>query len=92
MGKKGVNIKAEDAEDYIFGYTVFNDWSARAIQKMEGGGPPLGPHKGKDFANSIGPCIITKDEMEQYRCTISKSGLRYGDCPWRLWYEGIANG
>jgi 2-keto-4-pentenoate hydratase/2-oxohepta-3-ene-1,7-dioic acid hydratase in catechol pathway len=72
IGKKGTNIASENAEDHIFGYTVFNDWSARAIQKMEGGGPPLGPHKGKDFANSIGPCIITKDEMEQYRCTISK--------------------
>jgi 2-keto-4-pentenoate hydratase/2-oxohepta-3-ene-1,7-dioic acid hydratase in catechol pathway len=72
MGKKGTNIKAEDAEDYIFGYTVFNDWSARAIQKNEGGGPPLGPAKGKDFANSIGPCIVTKDEMEQYRCSITK--------------------
>ncbi len=71
MGKKGTNIKAEEAEDYIFGYTVFNDWSARAIQKREGGGPPLGPAKGKDFANSIGPCIVTKDEMEQYRCTIT---------------------
>jgi 2-keto-4-pentenoate hydratase/2-oxohepta-3-ene-1,7-dioic acid hydratase in catechol pathway len=81
IGKKGTNIKAENAEDHIFGYTVFNDWSARAIQKMEGGGPPLGPHKGKDFANSIGPYIITKDEMEQYRCTISKeefpSNLRF---------------
>lgn len=75
LGKKGVNIKAEDAEDYIFGYTVFNDWSARATQKREGGGPPLGPHKGKDFANSIGPCIVTKDEMEQYRCTISKESF-----------------
>ncbi len=72
IGKKGTNITAENAEDHIFGYTVFNDWSARAIQKTEGGGPPLGPHKGKDFANSIGPCIVTKDEMEQYRCTISK--------------------
>jgi 2-keto-4-pentenoate hydratase/2-oxohepta-3-ene-1,7-dioic acid hydratase in catechol pathway len=72
IGKKGTNITAENAEGHIFGYTVFNDWSARAIQKMEGGGPPLGPHKGKDFANSIGPYIITKDEMEQYRCTISK--------------------
>ena len=72
IGKKGKDIKAGDAEDYIFGYTVFNDWSARFIQKREGGGPPLGPHKGKDFANSIGPCIVTKDEMEQYRCTISK--------------------
>jgi 2-keto-4-pentenoate hydratase/2-oxohepta-3-ene-1,7-dioic acid hydratase in catechol pathway len=72
MGKQGKDIKAADAEDYIFGYTVFNDWSARFLQKREGGGPPLGPHKGKDFANSIGPCIVTKDEMEQYRCTISK--------------------
>jgi 2-keto-4-pentenoate hydratase/2-oxohepta-3-ene-1,7-dioic acid hydratase in catechol pathway len=75
LGKKGTNIKAENAEDYIFGYTIFNDWSARSIQKMEGGGPPLGPHKGKDFANSIGPCIVTKDEMEQYRCTISKENF-----------------
>jgi 2-keto-4-pentenoate hydratase/2-oxohepta-3-ene-1,7-dioic acid hydratase in catechol pathway len=72
MGKHGKDIKAENAEDYIFGYTVFNDWSARFLQKREGGGPPLGPHKGKDFANSIGPCIVTKDEMEQYRCTITK--------------------
>ena len=72
IGKKGTNIKAENADDHIFGYTVYNDWSARAIQRMEGGGPPLGPHKGKDFANSIGPCIVTKDEMEQYRCTITK--------------------
>jgi 2-keto-4-pentenoate hydratase/2-oxohepta-3-ene-1,7-dioic acid hydratase in catechol pathway len=72
IGKKGKDIKAKDAEDYIFGYTVFNDWSARYLQKLEGGGPPLGPHKGKDFANSIGPCIVTKDEMEQYRCIINK--------------------
>jgi 2-keto-4-pentenoate hydratase/2-oxohepta-3-ene-1,7-dioic acid hydratase in catechol pathway len=75
IGKKGTSIKAENAEDYIFGYTVFNDWSARAIQKREGGGPPLGPAKGKDFANSIGPCIVTKDEMEQYRCTITKENF-----------------
>ena len=32
---------------------------------------PLGPHKGKDFANAIGPCIVTADEMEQYRCEFS---------------------
>jgi 2-keto-4-pentenoate hydratase/2-oxohepta-3-ene-1,7-dioic acid hydratase in catechol pathway len=66
IGKKGKNIKTADAQDYIFGYTVFNDWTARAIQKVEMGGPPLGPHKGKDFANAIGPCIVTKDEMNQY--------------------------
>ncbi len=72
IGKKGKNIKAKKADDYIFGYTVFNDWTARAIQKVEMGGPPLGPHKGKDFANAIGPCIVTKDEFEQYRCDISR--------------------
>ena len=34
---------------------------------------PLGPHKGKDFANAIGPCIVTKDEFEASRCTISRA-------------------
>jgi 2-keto-4-pentenoate hydratase/2-oxohepta-3-ene-1,7-dioic acid hydratase in catechol pathway len=71
MGKMGKDIKAENADDYIFGYTVFNDWTARFIQKREME-VPLGPHKGKDFANAIGPCIVTKDEFEQYRCTISR--------------------
>jgi 2-keto-4-pentenoate hydratase/2-oxohepta-3-ene-1,7-dioic acid hydratase in catechol pathway len=75
IGKKGTDIKAADADDYVFGYTVFNDWSARALQKVEMGGPPLGPQKGKDFANAIGPCIVTKDEMEQYRCSISKENF-----------------
>jgi 2-keto-4-pentenoate hydratase/2-oxohepta-3-ene-1,7-dioic acid hydratase in catechol pathway len=65
IGKEGSDIKAEEAEEYIFGYTVFNDWTARAIQRREME-VPLGPHKGKDFANAIGPCIVTKDEMKQY--------------------------
>jgi 2-keto-4-pentenoate hydratase/2-oxohepta-3-ene-1,7-dioic acid hydratase in catechol pathway len=71
IGKKGKDIKAADADDYIFGYTVFNDWTARAIQKREME-IPLGPHKGKDFANAIGPCIVTADEMEQYRVPFSE--------------------
>ena len=71
IGKKGTDITSKNADDYIFGYTIFNDWTARAIQKKEMT-VPLGPHKGKDFANVIGPCIITKDEMEQYRCSISR--------------------
>ncbi|MCU7549758.1 fumarylacetoacetate hydrolase family protein [Chitinophagaceae bacterium LB-8] len=65
IGKKGKNIKAEEAEDYIFGYTVFNDWTARSIQGVEMK-VHLGPAKGKDFANAIGPCIVTRDEMNQY--------------------------
>jgi 2-keto-4-pentenoate hydratase/2-oxohepta-3-ene-1,7-dioic acid hydratase in catechol pathway len=71
MGKKGHDIKAENADGYIFGYTIFNDWTARFIQKREME-VPLGPHKGKDFANAFGPCIVTKDEFEQYRCSISR--------------------
>jgi len=71
MGKKGKDITVENADDYIFGYTIFNDWTARAIQRQEMT-VPLGPHKGKDFANTIGPCIVTKDEFEKYRCTISR--------------------
>lgn len=72
IGKKGSDIKAEEARPYIFGYTVFNDWTARAIQRREME-VPLGPHKGKDFANAIGPCIVTADEMDQYRCTITEA-------------------
>ena len=72
IGKKGNDIKAEEADDFIFGYTVFNDWTARSIQRQEMQ-MPLGPAKGKDFANAFGPCIVTKDEFEQYRCQISRS-------------------
>ena len=71
IGKKGMNIKAAEADDHIFGYTIFNDWTARAIQGYEMT-VPLGPHKGKDFANAFGPCIVTKDEFEKYRCSISR--------------------
>ena len=70
IGKKGKAITAEEAQNYIFGYTVFNDWTARAIQRREMM-IPLGPHKGKDFANAIGPYIVTADEMEQYLCDFS---------------------
>lgn len=72
IGKKGKDIKAENAKPYIFGYTIFNDWTARSIQKREME-IPLGPHKGKDFANAIGPCIVTADEFEQYRVPFSES-------------------
>ncbi len=72
IGKKGKDIKAAKADDYIFGYTIFNDWTARSIQKQEMQ-MPLGPAKGKDFANAFGPCIVTKDEFEQYRCEVDRT-------------------
>ncbi|RXT08813.1 fumarylacetoacetate hydrolase family protein [Ammoniphilus sp. CFH 90114] len=66
IGKKGRNIKAEEADSYIFGFTILNDWSARDLQRQEVA-VGLGPAKGKDFATSIGPYLVTKDELEVYR-------------------------
>ncbi|HLO12172.1 MAG TPA: fumarylacetoacetate hydrolase family protein [Pseudoneobacillus sp.] len=63
IGKEGSNISREDAQDYIFGYCILNDWSARDLQRKEMK-VGLGPAKGKDFATSIGPYILTKDELE----------------------------
>lgn len=63
IGKQGRNISAEEADEYIFGYCILNDWSARDLQRQEMK-VGLGPAKGKDFATSIGPWIITKDELE----------------------------
>jgi 2-keto-4-pentenoate hydratase/2-oxohepta-3-ene-1,7-dioic acid hydratase in catechol pathway len=80
IGKKGSDIKMEEAKDYIFGYTIFNDWTARAIQKVEMT-IPLGPHKGKDFANAFGPCIVTANEFEQYEVPFSES---YFDSPLKV--------
>lgn len=65
IGLEGVDIPREKARDHIFGYTIFNDVSARDLQgkEMIGG---LGPAKGKDFdtGNVLGPCIVTADEVD----------------------------
>ncbi|WP_442604172.1 fumarylacetoacetate hydrolase family protein [Paenibacillus sp. KN14-4R] len=66
IGKEGRNIAAEDANTYIFGYCIMNDWSARDIQQQEVK-VGLGPAKGKDFATSLGPYLVTKEELEPYR-------------------------
>ncbi len=62
IGRAGRDIKPEDASKHIFGYTILNDWSARDVQREEMK-VSLGPAKGKDFASSMGPCIITPDEL-----------------------------
>lgn len=66
IGKSGGSIKAEEAESFIAGYTILNDWSARDIQReeMKIG---LGPAKGKDFATSMGPYLVTPEELEAHR-------------------------
>ena len=66
IGKQGKNIRADEAEEYIFGYCILNDWSARDCQRQEMK-VGLGPAKGKDFATSIGPWILTKDELENLK-------------------------
>jgi len=62
--RQGRDIPKEKARDFIGGYTIFNDFSARDIQKREMGGR-LGPAKGKDFdgGNAIGPVLVTRDEI-----------------------------
>jgi 2-keto-4-pentenoate hydratase/2-oxohepta-3-ene-1,7-dioic acid hydratase in catechol pathway len=64
IGKGGKNIKKKDAWDHVFGYTIFNDFSARDRQMHEMDGR-LGPAKGKSFdsGNVLGPWIVTKDEI-----------------------------
>jgi len=62
IGKHGINIKPEDAPDHIFGYTIFNDWSARDLQVQEMK-VNFGPVKSKDFACSFGPVILTQEEL-----------------------------
>lgn len=62
IGKRGMDIRPEEAPEHIFGYTIFNDWSARDVQRREMA-VGLGPAKGKDFASSFGPVIVTADEL-----------------------------
>ncbi len=66
VGKQGRNIKAADADQYIGGYMIMNDISARTLQ-MEEMKLNLGPAKGKDFSTVIGPWLVTPDELEAYR-------------------------
>ena len=61
----GEPIPVDEAEDYIFGMVMFNDWSARDIQKWEYA--PLGPFLAKNFASSISPWIVTMDALEPFR-------------------------
>jgi 2-keto-4-pentenoate hydratase/2-oxohepta-3-ene-1,7-dioic acid hydratase in catechol pathway len=63
LGGRGRDLDAGRAAQLIFGYTLMNDWSARDIQRKEMAAR-LGPAKGKDFATSLGPCIVTWDELD----------------------------
>jgi 2-keto-4-pentenoate hydratase/2-oxohepta-3-ene-1,7-dioic acid hydratase in catechol pathway len=66
VGRDGSSLTPEQARDHVFGYTVLNDWSARDLQRREMR-VQLGPAKGKDSATTLGPWIVTADELESYR-------------------------
>jgi len=65
VNKLGERIAIDEAEDYIFGLVLFNDWSARDIQAWEY--VPLGPFLGKSFGSTISPWIVTLDALEPFR-------------------------
>lgn len=66
ISRRATNVTCEDARACIGGFTIFNDWSARDFSAREAR-LPFGFHKAKDFANTLGPWIVTTDELEPYR-------------------------
>lgn len=72
IGQPGRDIPLGKAMEHIFGFTIFNDWSARDLQRQEMK-VGLGPAKGKDFASSLGPVIVTPDELARF--TAGRTGV-----------------
>lgn len=73
IGREGRDINADNVWDYIAGFTIMNDFSARDVQALEMS-VGLGPAKGKDFATALGPMIVTPDELEDY---LTNDGTNY---------------
>jgi 2-keto-4-pentenoate hydratase/2-oxohepta-3-ene-1,7-dioic acid hydratase in catechol pathway len=80
IGKRGRNIDPAAAEEYIAGYTLFNDFTARDIQGEEMAGR-LGPAKGKDFANALGPHLVTPGafDLETAEFSVEVDGEVWSD-------------
>jgi 2-keto-4-pentenoate hydratase/2-oxohepta-3-ene-1,7-dioic acid hydratase in catechol pathway len=86
IGKTGRDLSIEDAQSHLFGYMVFNDWSARDIQRNEML-CRMGPAKAKDFANGFGPYLLTADELPE------PGGLRMrAIVNGEVWSEGNSSG
>jgi 2-keto-4-pentenoate hydratase/2-oxohepta-3-ene-1,7-dioic acid hydratase in catechol pathway len=85
IGRDGRDLTPEEAGAHIAGYLVVNDWSARDVQRREMRGG-LGPAKSKDFATTIGPWLVTPDELEparrgdrlDLRMTVAVNGVEFG--------------
>jgi 2-keto-4-pentenoate hydratase/2-oxohepta-3-ene-1,7-dioic acid hydratase in catechol pathway len=80
IGREGRDIPKEETDSHIAGYTIFNDFSARDIQLREMQGN-LGPAKGKDFANALGPYLVTPDtfDMEEATMTATVDGETWSE-------------
>jgi 2-keto-4-pentenoate hydratase/2-oxohepta-3-ene-1,7-dioic acid hydratase in catechol pathway len=89
IGRDGENLDPKNAADHVVGYCLFNDWSARDVQRNEME-MRLGPAKGKDTATTLGPWLVTKDELEPWRrpmgydlqMVVSVNGREYGRDRW----------
>jgi len=81
VGREGADLDPVEAEAHIAGFCVMNDWSARDVQRREMK-LSMGPVKGKDFATSLGPYLVTPDEVEPFRRD------RAYDLPMRAWVNG----
>lgn len=98
IGRAGSNIHPDDAEDHIAGYTILSDWSARDLQEDELTFQ-IGLAKSKDTATSIGPCLVSKDELEPFRTdrgfalamTATVNGERYSTGDWSTMYWSFAD-
>lgn len=87
INRSGRNIPAAEADEYIAGFMIMNDFSARALQ-MEEMKLNLGPAKGKDFATALGPVLVTTDELESKATTSAGTGKSY-DLPMRAYVNGV---
>ena len=76
IGKKGINVKAENAKEYITGFMIMNDMSSRGLQMKEMK-LNLGPAKGKDFASVLGPYLVTPDELSGNIINEDDNGCNY---------------
>jgi fumarylacetoacetate (FAA) hydrolase len=94
IGREGSNVGEADALSYVAGFTIFNDWSCRDLQRDEMEAR-LGPAKGKDSATSLGPWIVTTDELTarirdgrlHARCTLKVNGVQWMDNDAGLMYH-----
>ena len=86
IGREGANVRAADGLEYVAGFLIFNDWSSRDLQFDEMA-CRLGPAKGKDSATSLGPCLVTTDELQPFlrdgrlhvHCTLRVNGEQWMD-------------